>query len=102
VWSMFAGQLKSDTEELDAATQEARAPRNLSLAAKFAPSEGSHFSKLLGADKEISRLPWASRRARHRRCVASGPRQVPPLACELAASACSARGAHVRTEVGRD
>jgi hypothetical protein len=56
VWEMFAGQLKSDMDELDAATREARAPRNLSLAAKFAPSEGSHFSKLLGADKEISRL----------------------------------------------
>ena len=84
VWSLFAGQLKSDMEELDAATQEARAPRNLSLAAKFAPSEGSHFSKLLGADKEISKIlfpalvgahvtdaAWPAARAKYRRLLTS-------------------------------
>ena len=56
VWEIFARQLKSDVNELDTATREARAPRNISLAAKFAPSESSHFSKQLGADKEIIRL----------------------------------------------
>jgi hypothetical protein len=84
VWAMFARQLQSDKDELDAATREGRAPRNLSLAAKFAPSEGSHFSKLLGADKEICKLlfpvlvgahvtdaAWPAARAKYRRLLTS-------------------------------
>ena len=84
VWEIFARQLKSDVNELDTATREARAPRNISLAAKFAPSESSHFSKQLGADKEIIRLlfpalvgahvtdaAWPAARAKYRRMLTS-------------------------------
>jgi hypothetical protein len=56
VWCLFARQLKADAEELEAATREGRQPRGLSLAAKFAPSEGGQYSKSLKADKEICRL----------------------------------------------
>ena len=84
VWAMFARQLQSDKDELDAATREGRSPRNLSLAAKFAPSEGSHFSKLLGADNQICKLlfpmlvgahvtdgAWPAARAKYRRLLTS-------------------------------
>ena len=56
VWSMFASQLTSDMKELEEATQQGRPPRSMSLAAKFAPSEGGQHSKVLGADKEICKM----------------------------------------------
>ena len=42
VFSLFARQLKADAEELEAAKRAGRTPTGLSLAAKFAPSEGEH------------------------------------------------------------
>ena len=53
---LFARQLKADAEELEAAAREGRQPRGLSLAAKFAPSEGGQYSRSLKADKQICRL----------------------------------------------
>ena len=84
VWQMFSRQLKADMDEFDSATREARSPRNLSLVAKFAPSEGGHHSKALGADKEICKLlfpslvgehvadadaAWPTARAKYRRML---------------------------------
>ena len=43
VWNMFARQLKADEEELAAATRQGRSPK-LSLAAKYAPSQGGQHS----------------------------------------------------------
>jgi len=56
VWCLFARQLKADAEELEAATREGHQPRGLSLAAKFALSEGGQYSRSLKADKEICRM----------------------------------------------
>ena len=55
VWSMFARQLKADEEELAAATRQGRSPK-LSLAAKYAPSQGGQHSRVLKADKEIYKI----------------------------------------------
>ena len=61
-----------------------RQPRGLSLAAKFAPSEGGQYSRSLKADKEICRLlypglvgvadeeaAWGHWRAKYRRMLSS-------------------------------
>lgn len=53
VWTLFARQLEADWSEVKAARTEGRAPRTLSLCAKFAPSEGGEHSRVLGADKAI-------------------------------------------------
>jgi len=55
VWNMFARQLKADEEELAAATRQGRSPK-LSLAAKYAPSQGGQHSRVLKADKEIYKI----------------------------------------------
>jgi len=55
VWNMFALQLKADEEELAAATRQGRSPK-LSLAAKYAPSQGGQHSRVLKADKEIYKI----------------------------------------------
>ena len=55
VWSMFARQLKADEEELAAAARQGRSPK-LSLAAKYAPSQGGQHSRVLKADKEIYKI----------------------------------------------
>jgi Mg-chelatase subunit ChlD len=55
VWNMFACQLKADEEELAAATRQGRSPK-LSLAAKYAPSQGGQHSRVLKADKEIYKI----------------------------------------------
>jgi hypothetical protein len=81
---LFARQLKADAEELEAAAREGRQPRGLSLAAKFAPSEGGQYSRSLKADKQICRLlytclvgvadeeaAWGYRRAKYRRMLSS-------------------------------
>jgi hypothetical protein len=52
---MFARQLKADEEELAAATRQGRSPK-LSLAAKYAPSQGGQHSRVLKADKEIYKI----------------------------------------------
>jgi hypothetical protein len=52
---LFARQLKADAEELEAAAREGRQPRGLSIAAKFAPSEGGQYSRSLKADKQTLR-----------------------------------------------
>lgn len=85
VFSLFASQLKADGE-LDASKMEVRKPTGLSLAAKFAPSEGGQHSRSLGADKEICRLlypdlvganiadgeaEWPKARAKYRRLLSS-------------------------------
>lgn len=86
VFSLFARQLKADAEELEAAKRAGRTPTGLSLAAKFAPSEGGQHSRSLKADKEICRLlfpalvgahiadgeaAWATARAKYRRLLSS-------------------------------
>ena len=84
VWCLFARQLKADAEELEAAAREGRQPRGLSLAAKFAPSEGGQYSRSLKADKQICRLlytglvgvadeeaAWGYWRAKYRRMLSS-------------------------------
>ena len=81
---LFARQLKADAEELEAAAREGRQPRGLSLAAKFAPSEGGQYSRSLKADKQICRLlytclvgvadeeaAWGYRRAKYWRMLSS-------------------------------
>jgi hypothetical protein len=55
VWNMFARQLKADEEELAAAKRQGRSPK-LSLAAKYAPSQGGQHSRVLKADKEIYKI----------------------------------------------
>ena len=50
VFSLFARQLKADAEELEAAKRAGRTPTGLSLAAKFAPSEGGQHSRSLILD----------------------------------------------------
>ena len=85
VWGEFARQLQADSDELDAAAREKRHP-NLSLAAKFAPTEGCFHSKKLHADKEICKLlfprlvgphvapgdaAWLTARAKYRRMLSS-------------------------------
>ena len=84
VWCLFARQLKTDAEELEAAKRGGRQPHGLSLAAKFAPSEGGQFSRSLKADKEICRLlypglvgvadeeaAWGHWRGKYRRMLSS-------------------------------
>ena len=86
VFSLFGRQLKADAEELEAAKRAGRTPTGLSLAAKFAPSEGGQHSRSLKADKEICRLlypalvgahiadgeaAWATARAKYRRLLCS-------------------------------
>ena len=86
VFGLFARQLQADAEELEAAKRAARTPTGLSLAAKFAPSEGGQHSRSLKADKEICRLlfpalvgahiadgeaAWATARAKYRRLLSS-------------------------------
>jgi len=85
VWCLFAHQLKADAEELEAARASGRQPSGLSLAAKFAPSEGGQYSRSLNADKEICRLlypglvavaddeaaAWGHWRAKYRRMLSS-------------------------------
>ena len=86
MFSLFARQLKADAEELEAAKRAGRTPTGLSLAAKFAPSEGGQHSRSLKADKEICRLlypalvgahiadgeaAWATARAKYRRLLSS-------------------------------
>lgn len=90
VWALFARQLQADWSEVEAARTEGRAPRALSLCAKFAPSEGGEHSRVLGADKAICALPfpavvgsqvaageaaWHHARAKYRRMV-SGLRKA--------------------------
>jgi len=55
VWSLFARQIQTDLAELQCAQAQHRTPQ-LSLCAKFAPSEGGKHSKALQADKEICKL----------------------------------------------
>jgi hypothetical protein len=55
VWSLFADQLGSDLLELETALEEGRTPQ-ISLCAKYAPSEGGQHSKTLHADKEICKI----------------------------------------------
>lgn len=55
IWILFAKQIKNDYNEVTTAEKEGRQPCNISLVAKFAPSEGKEFSKLLKADKQICR-----------------------------------------------
>ena len=55
VWSLFADQLGSDLLELETALEEGRTPQ-ISLCAKYAPSEGGQHSKALRADKEICKM----------------------------------------------
>jgi hypothetical protein len=50
VWSLFAHQIQTDWAELQCAQAQHRTPQ-LSLCAKFAPSEGGKHSKALQADK---------------------------------------------------
>jgi hypothetical protein len=50
VWSLFARQIQTDLAELQCAQAQHRTPQ-LSLCAKFAPSEGGKHSKALQADK---------------------------------------------------
>jgi hypothetical protein len=86
VFSLFARQIKADAEELEAAAREGRTPKGLSLAAKFAPSEGGQHSRSFNADKEICRLlfpdlvgahiadgdaAWPTARAKYRRLLSS-------------------------------
>ena len=51
--SLMAEALRSDEKELEAAAQAKRTP-NLTLAAKYAPREGCHFDKGLGAAKKLA------------------------------------------------
>ena len=51
--SLMAEALRSDEKELEAAAQAKRTP-NLTLAAKYAPREGCHFDKGLGAAKTLA------------------------------------------------
>lgn len=55
VWALFAQQLKRDEAELVSAESENRAPQ-ISLCAKYAPSEGGAHSKTLNADREICKV----------------------------------------------
>jgi hypothetical protein len=55
VWSLFADQLGRDLLELETALGEGRTPE-ISLCAKYAPSEGGHHSKALRADSEICKI----------------------------------------------
>ena len=55
VWSLFADQLGIDLLELETALKEGRTPQ-ISLCAKYAPSEGGGHSKALRADKEICKI----------------------------------------------
>jgi hypothetical protein len=55
VWSLFADQLGSDLLELETALEEGRTPE-ISLCAKYAPSEGGQHSKALRADMEIGKI----------------------------------------------
>ena len=51
--SLMAEALRSDEKEVEAAAQAKRTP-NLTLAAKYAPREGCHFDKGLGAAKKLA------------------------------------------------
>jgi hypothetical protein len=55
VWSLFADQLGSDLLELETALGEGRTPE-ISLCAKYAPSEGGQHNKALRADREIGKI----------------------------------------------
>ena len=86
VWAAYAAQIEADAAELKAAEHDRRAPK-LSLAAKFAPSEGGHHSRALKADREICKLlfptlvgdrmvagreaAWPTARAKYRRILSS-------------------------------
>ena len=90
VWAVYAAQIQADAAELTAAQLERRAPK-LSLAAKFAPSEGGQHSRALNADREICKLlfptlvgdrlaggaeaAWPTARAKYRRML-SGLRRA--------------------------
>jgi len=90
VWAVYAAQIQADEAELTAAQLERRAPK-LSLAAKFAPSEGGQYSRALNADREICKLlfptlvgdrlagggeaAWPTARAKYRR-ILSGLRRA--------------------------
>ena len=51
--SLMAEALRNDEKELEAAAQAERTP-TLTLAAKYAPREGCHFDKGLGAAKKLA------------------------------------------------
>ena len=51
--SLMAEALRNDEKELEAAARAERTP-NLTLAAKYAPREGCHFDKGLGAAKKLA------------------------------------------------
>lgn len=85
VFALFARQLQDDTAELQAAKNEGRTPQ-VSLCAKFCPSEGGSHSKALSADKEICKLlfptvvgaqvaigegSWHHARSKYRRLVSA-------------------------------
>jgi hypothetical protein len=55
VWLLFADQLGSDLLKLETALEESLTP-DISMCAKYAPSEGGHHSKALRADKEICKI----------------------------------------------
>jgi hypothetical protein len=92
---LFACQFKADAEELEAAAREGRQPRGLSLAAKFAPSEGGYgdyfgYGKVHSAwdtvYEEIAQLfhevgkptPTDTRQRRTRRASCCSPATLPP------------------------
>jgi hypothetical protein len=62
VWSLFAQQLDSDWTELQRARAENRTPQ-LSLCAKYAPSEGGQHSKAMQADKKICEVMFYNAKA---------------------------------------
>ena len=51
--SLMAEAMRNDEKELEAAARAERTP-NLTLAAKYAPREGCHFDKGLGAAKKLA------------------------------------------------
>ena len=62
VWALFAQQLQADAAELRLARAESRAPQ-LSLCAKYAPSEGGKYSKALRADRKICTFMFCNAKA---------------------------------------
>ncbi|KAL1498685.1 hypothetical protein AB1Y20_013997 [Prymnesium parvum] len=73
---LMSEQLKSDSAELEAAEKEKRMPK-LSLCAKYAPREGSHFDKKgLGLAKKLSKALFgeaneAASKRKYRKLVSS-------------------------------
>jgi hypothetical protein len=54
VWSLFADQLGSDLLELETALEESRTPE-ISLCAKYAPSEGDSTARPCGPTRKFAR-----------------------------------------------